>query len=173
MKKQSGFTLIELLLVLAIIAVIAAIATPTLLGQRARARDKAAIANANALIADLVAGYDRCREASQQVDTVPRFVEHVLGTQAAPRVIGYWRAKNPWSGQNPAYGEVTPETTPQGDHTRSLSGPGTMGQVQVGYLPPQDGAQGCVVTAVYLNQQVDSDISGTLSHVYYNVSGLD
>ena len=62
MKKQSGFTLIELLLVLAIIGIISAIAIPALLGQRARARDKAAQDNVSSVVADLIGSYDKVKE---------------------------------------------------------------------------------------------------------------
>ena len=60
---ESGFTLIELLLVLAIIGIISAIAIPALIGQRARARDKAAITNAGGVLGDLVGQYDKAQEA--------------------------------------------------------------------------------------------------------------
>ena len=173
MKKQSGFTLIELLLVLAIIGIITAIAVPTLLNQRSRARDKAAMANANALIADLAAGYDRAREAGLDLHDPANFIQNVLGTDEVPLVNAYWRSRNPWNSEDYAFADVAQETAVQGTVTLGLATPGARGQVKIGYLPPAAGKSGCVVTAVYLSQQVQPGVGGDAGHVYSTITGLD
>jgi len=96
MKKQSGFTLIELLLVLAIIGIISAIAIPALLGQRARARDKAAIANCDSVIADGIGQWDKYREMGS---TPENAMLHVASYIAA----AHSKDMNPWNGADPAY----------------------------------------------------------------------
>jgi prepilin-type N-terminal cleavage/methylation domain-containing protein len=152
MKKQSGFALVELLLVLAIIAILTAIATPTLLNQRARARDKAALANANALFADLVAGYDRCLEAGTDVSTYTSFQSNVLGSAANPLVPIFFNTRNPWGTPASGYAGVLNETSAQGTTTQAAAVPTAMGQVQVGFCA-RNGAQPPVVAiAVYLSQ---------------------
>ena len=91
MKKQSGFTLIELLLVLAIIGIISAIAIPALLSQRARARDKAAVANCENNVGDCVGMWDKMREAGTSAATAATSVMKALGNAHGPD-------KNPWTG---------------------------------------------------------------------------
>jgi prepilin-type N-terminal cleavage/methylation domain-containing protein len=173
MKKQAGFTLVELLLALAIIGIVTAIAAPAYLGQRARTRDQAAMANAQALVGDLVAGYDRCRELGLAVDSPDAFTTHVLGSASSPRIPAYWRTRNPWSPRQNGYGEVLAETSVQGDATRGKATPDTLGQVQVGYLPAGSGGPGCLVTAVYLRRPLDADPAGVPEHVYATMCGLD
>ena len=91
MKNQKGFTLIELLLVLAIIGIISAIAIPALLGQRARARDKSARGNADSVIADLIASYDKVKDTG----TTPAAGVNIIGTAAAPLIPQIFTATNP------------------------------------------------------------------------------
>jgi prepilin-type N-terminal cleavage/methylation domain-containing protein len=154
MKKQSGFALVELLLVLAIIAILTAIATPTLLNQRARARDKAAMANADALIADLVAGYDRCLEAGTNLTSNAVFEANVLGTATNPLVPIFFNTRNPWGTTPSGYAPVVQETNAQGAAVVAAAIPNTMGQVQVGFLP-RNGAQAAALTiAVYLHDPI-------------------
>ena len=173
MKKTSGFTLVELLLALAVIGIVTAIAAPAYLGQRARTRDQAAMANAQALVGDLVAGYDRCRELGLDVGSPETFTKHVLGSASLPRIPAYWRTRNPWSPRQNGYGEVLAETSVQGDVTCGQAAPNTLGQVQVGYLPAGSGGPGCLVTAVYLRRPLDADPAGAPKHVYVTVCGLD
>ena len=173
MKKQAGFTLVELLLALAIIGIVTAIAAPAYLGQRARTRDQAAMANAQALVGDLVAGYDRCRELGLAMDSPDTFTTQVLGSASSPRIPAYWRTRNPWSPRQNGYGEVLAETSVQGDATRGKATPDTLGQVQVGYLPAGSGGPGCLVTAVYMSRPLREGVEGTMDHVYCNICGLD
>jgi len=173
MKKTSGFTLVELLLALAVIGIVTAIAAPAYLGQRARTRDQAAMANAQALVGDLVAGYDRCRELGLAMNSPASFTTHVLGTASSPRIPAYWRTRNPWSVRQNGYGKVLTETSVQGDVTRGQAAPDTLGQVQVGYLPAGSGGPGCLVTAVYLRRSMQEGLEGEAEHVYCNVTGVD
>ena len=101
MKNQKGFTLIELLLVLAIIGIISAIAIPALLGQRARSRDKSAAENATSILSDIVATYDKAKEAGADV-TTPDLLWGVVSagtgmTPVAPQCPQVLDAKNPKS----------------------------------------------------------------------------
>jgi prepilin-type N-terminal cleavage/methylation domain-containing protein len=120
MKKQSGFTLIELLLVLAIIGIISAIAIPALLGQRARARDKATISNMEGRIGDLVGQYDRLKEAGTSPGTIVTQLQAYL-TQTSGKDY------NPWNPSQPAFpaGCVTPGT----DRTASAAATTVAGMV--------------------------------------------
>jgi prepilin-type N-terminal cleavage/methylation domain-containing protein len=97
MKKQSGFTLIELLLVLAIIGIISAIAIPALLGQRARARDKASVANLDSVIADGIGIWDKAREGGSSAGAAMTLVINNLTAQ-------HTSDHNPWNATSPAYG---------------------------------------------------------------------
>ncbi len=94
MKKQSGFTLIELLLVLAIIGIISAIAIPALLGQRSRARDKAATQNMTGVVGDLVGAWDKAKEAGGSSTSCKTAMETVLSQ------LNLKGNKNPWKGGN-------------------------------------------------------------------------
>jgi len=119
MKKQSGFTLIELLLVLAIIGIISAIAIPALLGQRSRARDKAATQNMTGTIGDLIGSWDKARESGAASAACKTAMEAVL---IAANARG---DKNPWGtpGALTAYDPVIANASPTA---------GPLGYVQYG-----------------------------------------
>ena len=172
MKNQKGFTLIELLLVLAIIGIISAIAIPALLGQRARARDKSSIANADSIISDMVAGWDKAKEGGAAITTTAQFTTSVLGTAAVPLVPQFFSAKNPWGVTNLGYAALTAEADNLGTTTKTAAAAANMGQVQSGFLPVAAGAPGLVSTAVYVNNTF-LDSTGTATHVYQKIAGLE
>jgi len=172
MKNQKGFTLIELLLVLAIIGIISAIAIPALLGQRARARDKSSIANADSIISDMVAGWDKAKEGGAAITTTALFTTNILGTAAAPLVPQFFSAKNPWGTTNLGYAALIAETDNLGAATKAAAATTNMGQVQSGFLPVAAGAPGLVSSAVYVNNSF-LDSTGTATNIYIKVAGLE
>lgn len=95
MKSQKGFTLIELLLVLAIIGIISAIAIPALLGQRARARDKATTQNMTGTMADMIGAWDKAKEGG-----VTSGKTAMIAVLTAANTNG---ARNPWDPTGAAY----------------------------------------------------------------------
>ena len=148
MKKQSGFTLIELLLVLAIIGIISAIAIPALLGQRARARDKAAMANTDSIITDLIAQYDLQKDAGTAI----------TGATLSAALPQFVTARNPWSPATAAYGAVGAAVPPA---------IGIMGLTTLGYLPTAGAVSGAIGSAVLLN----APVSGSTTFV--KQAGID
>jgi prepilin-type N-terminal cleavage/methylation domain-containing protein len=172
MKKQSGFTLIELLLVLAIIGIISAIAIPALLGQRARARDKAAQDNVSSCMADMIGSYDKVKEAG----TTPATMAAIIGTAAAPLIPQMFTATNPWATASHLTGYETTtiatetNTTP-GTATATQAGSATTGQVQLGYLAPAAGVNGVVAASVYLQNTIT--VAGAATHNFTKTAGVD
>ncbi len=173
MKNQKGFTLIELLLVLAIIGIISAIAIPALLGQRSRARDKSAVANADNIIADLVGNYDKARDANTAMTSATLFQGAVIGAAAATANIpSFFTAANPWGGGTTAYAQtVLTETTAQGVTTAAGATGGTVGQTSIGFLPVVAPAPGAIASAVLLNTAIGS--AATTSKTYLKVAGVE
>lgn len=174
MKKQSGFTLIELLLVLAIIGIISAIAIPALLSQRARARDKSSISNADSVVADLVGQYDRLKEAAIDISDATKFATNAVTATTMPSVSS---ATNPWFGTgtapNTAYNPViATETAVDGTTTKSKCTAANLGQVQMGYLPVVAGANGCVASAVQVNTPF-KDNAGVATSAYLKIAGIE
>jgi len=97
-------------LVLMIIGIIAAIAIPALLGQRGRARDKAAIATMTSTMSDLVMEYDKQVENRITREEIPVRLESKL------RILGA-EVKNPWNPGRPAFTyriELVDTPTPEG-----------------------------------------------------------
>jgi type II secretory pathway pseudopilin PulG len=82
--------------VMVAVGIIAAIAIPALLGQRARARDKASVATMTSAVADLMGEYDRQMEAKVPVAEIPAHLESKL------RLLGA-ETKNPWNPAIPAF----------------------------------------------------------------------
>lgn len=83
-------------IMLPFLGIVSAIAIPALLGQRARARDKAAISNMIGRLGELVATYERTRELGiSQPETRAQMESQIQG----------WlqQDKNPWNLQIPAY----------------------------------------------------------------------
>jgi prepilin-type N-terminal cleavage/methylation domain-containing protein len=172
MKKQSGFTLIELLLVLAIIGIISAIAIPALLGQRARARDRACQDNVSSVMADIIGSYDKVKEAG----TTPATMAAIIGTAAAPLVPQVFTATNPWAtaGHLTGYetGTIAAEAvaTP-GTATAARAVVGTLGQVQLGYLAPAAGANGVCAASVYVQKAFS--VAGADTNNFTKTAGVD
>jgi type IV pilus assembly protein PilA len=150
MKKQSGFTLIELLLVLAIIGIISAIAIPALLGQRARARDKASIANLDSVIADGIGAWDKQRESGVTASTA-------ITTVTTGITTGHSGDKNPWNTAVAAYSisgtAVTSKATASA-FIATLAG-SVMGTVKIAYQLPATSLPGFIGGAVLLNDKVN------------------
>jgi hypothetical protein len=82
------------LFMLPFVGIVSAIAVPALLNQQGRARDKAAIANLNARMSELVLEYDDGRAKGQDWVGIHGALEKRLG-QATER--------NPWNMQTPAF----------------------------------------------------------------------
>lgn len=165
MKRQSGFSLIELLLVLAIIGTISAIAIPALIGQRARANDKAARANASNIVADLIGSYDKIRETGAP----PATGAAIIGTAPAPLVPSAFSAVNPWNTAGALTGYntgawVTEVATTPGVATTAAASVSNQGQVQLGYLAPAAGTSGVIATSVYLKDPIN--LGGTTTHTF-------
>lgn len=149
MKKQSGFTLIELLLVLAIIGIISAIAIPALLGQRARARDKASIANLDSVIADGIGAWDKQRESGVTASTA-------IGTVTSGLINAHSGDKNPWNTAAAAYALGTAQTA---EATASAflatCTASVMGTVKLNWQLPATSLPGFFGGAVLLNDKVN------------------
>ena len=148
MKKQAGFTLIELLLVLAIIGIISAIAIPALLSQRARARDKAAIANLDGVISDCVGQWDKNREiGTTAASTITKIGSYLTGVHS--------NDKNPWTG-GAAYTSMV-QLSNKANTASFLSGcgVGSMGQVKLWYQTPTSALPGFIGAAVKTNGLVN------------------
>ena len=152
MKRQSGFTLIELLLVLAIIGIISAIAIPALLSQRARARDKTAIANMEGRVGDLIGQYDKLREAGLTSTNLAKS----LGAYLA-RTGG--NDQNPWSPGTAAFNtSVTAVSmgSTQATATSALKGVATtLGQAVFAVQFPSGTTPGWLGGAVKINGTIN------------------
>ena len=172
MKKQSGFTLIELLLVLAIIGIISAIAIPALLGQRARARDKSAVSNADSVIADLISQWDLQKEAG----TPATGIDKLVGAKATPLIPQVFTATNPWAttgaldGYNNATFATEVFTTP-GVPTAAKAIVGVQGQVQMGFLAPAAPNGGVIAASVWVNTPFTA--AGAATNNYTKTAGID
>ena len=172
MKKQSGFTLIELLLVLAIIGIISAIAIPALLGQRARARDKSSVSNADSIIADMVGQWDKQKEGG----TAPAGIANIVGTTAAANIPQVFTATNPWgtaaalTGYNTTTFATEVPATP-GVATAALAVVGLLGQVQLGFIAPAATTPGVLAASVYVNAPFS--VNGANTNKYTKTAGID
>lgn len=183
MKNQKGFTLIELLLVLAIIGIISAIAIPALLGQRARARDKSAQENATSVLSDIVATYDKAKEVGADVSNAANLaIVCTVGTgmtPVVPQIPQLLDAKNPWNGTVAvplafnnnfnALADGLPATI------RGMSAAASLGQTQIGFLPPNPAtsAPGTVATSVYLQGTFTDPVTGPGQHIFYKIGNVD
>jgi prepilin-type N-terminal cleavage/methylation domain-containing protein len=182
MKSQKGFTLIELLLVLAIIGIISAIAIPALLGQRARARDKACSENAVGLISDSIAAYDKASEAGiAPVSGATMWA--ILTTDVPPlkaAAIHVTTDKNPWAGTggagNPAFSAMGALVT--ADEAGARATASTLGLVGSGFLAPTAAAAGApgVAGAIGVGVQMNGtfkDGAGNNQSVFTKIGAID
>jgi len=136
--------------VLAIIGIISAIAIPALLGQRARARDKSAISNADSAIGDCVAQWDKGREAGSTVANIVTKMSSYINANHAKDL-------NPWNAATLAYASgffsVTANTTASA-FSAAMTG-GSTGQVKLFVQTPTGTSPGFVGAAVKLNGTVN------------------
>lgn len=79
---------------LVFLGIVSAIAIPALLGQRARARDKAAISNLTGSLADLVGTYDKAAGKRMAPEQIRQEMETTLQQQ---------NLRNPWNPAQPAW----------------------------------------------------------------------
>jgi type II secretory pathway pseudopilin PulG len=95
-------------LVMMIVGIISAIAIPALLGQRERARDRAALSTLASAMGDLAGEYDRLADARTPREAIPAQLEAKLRTLGA-------ETRNPWNPAVPAFSyaiEVVDGATP-------------------------------------------------------------
>jgi prepilin-type N-terminal cleavage/methylation domain-containing protein len=185
MKRQTGFTLIELLLVLAIIGIISAIAIPALLGQRSRARDKSAQENCVSVLADIISSADKAKEAGVAVDTAAALDGICRNGYAqnnnVPTIPQLVDAKNPWGTAGAALA-YTPNQFQQlaasdAGTIRAMVNAGLLGQVGIGFFPPDPatGASGVIGTSVYMQNPFDDTASGgnAQEHIFYKAANME
>jgi hypothetical protein len=84
------------LVLLPFVGIVSAIAIPALLGQKARVRDRQAIANLNAGLAGLVAQYDELKAGNKTDPEIKAALDAFLKENGRT-------GKNPWSPANPAF----------------------------------------------------------------------
>jgi hypothetical protein len=81
---------------LPVVGIASAIAIPALLGQRARARDKAAMYTMTGAMSDLVGEYDRLAEQRMAREAIPSGLEAKLRSRGG-------ETRNPWDPAIPAF----------------------------------------------------------------------
>nr|WP_320132914.1 hypothetical protein [uncultured Holophaga sp.] len=155
---------------LAFVGIVAAIAIPALLGQRARARDKAAISALYGAGADLVAEYD------QAVTRGANPAETLQGMEARLRSLGA-STRNPWNPALPAFTyeiRVVEGLDAEGVRELASSLEGEAGQgsfvlqfPRVGHPGEPEGQAGFLAGAVHTRSPLES------SHIVVKVIPLD
>jgi hypothetical protein len=126
------------------LGIVSAIAIPALLGQRGRARDKAAVANTVEGVGDLLNQFDRLREAQTPLPEIPARLESQLRSE-------HGIAKNPWNMAAPAYSfhiKVVSGLDREGVEQAACAEAGTLGQSVYVIELPSDQQPGYLAGAV-------------------------
>ncbi|HJW08113.1 MAG TPA: hypothetical protein VJ483_00670 [Holophagaceae bacterium] len=145
------------------IGIVAAIAIPALLGQRGRARDKAAVANMIEGAGDLVSQFDRLREAQTPLPEIPARLETQLRSE-------HGLDKNPWNPAAPAFSfhiRVVSDLDRDGVEQAAAAQAGPAGQVAYVLELPTEQQPG------YLAGAVRMKFSGRGSEVQTKVMALE
>ena len=134
------------------VGIVSAIAIPALLGQRARARDKAAISNMTARLNDLTGQYDKLARTKQPPEEIKGSLETYLKTS-------YAQDKNPWNMAEPAYRWTFTEggTTQEATELLAREQARVLGQAVFLFTAPVQGRSGFIGGAVKVQNSINGE----------------
>ncbi len=134
------------------VGIVSAIAIPALLGQRARARDKAAIYNMTSRLNDLTGQYDKLAETKQSPEEIRGHLETYLKTSTA-------QDKNPWNMAEPAYRWTFTEggTTQEATELLAREQARVLGQAVFLFTAPVQGRSGFIGGAVKVQNSINGE----------------
>lgn len=132
--------------------IVSAISIPALLGQRARARDKAAISNMTARLNDLTGQYDKLAETRQPPEEIKGSLETYLKTS-------YAQDKNPWDPNTAAYRWTVTDggTTSEDTELLAREQATVMGQAVFVFTAPMQGQSGFIGGAVRVQNPINGE----------------